>query len=726
MKTRTLIRLSLIYASGVVAALAQSSVSVIDHQSEIRGGDWHPAFQSALDAVMEHGRVVIPAGPEYYLSAPVLLNRSVQLEFEPGVVVRGGGESLFQVIGAGNYTFKGEPGFVTLINSREDRIDYHPLRKIAVAGISSVIDLNAIAEGKRPSLRVSGIHFQAMRGIDGAKEYRYQPQGGGLTLLDIRDCTFETSDVGVSHGRSSIDTVYIANCTFTGTGNYGLYLPTLINQAATIQDNLFLDIGIRVMQIAGGRAFAIADGTTDDASNIIVHNNRIIGGGHAADESVSYTHGILVYGNQISIQGNLIRDFNRGEPIPDQALGHHHPTSDGGYIREVWIPREDGQRARRLAGAAIYAKARYGIISGNICVNSGWRSVIEVKTGNREPYVLVSNNVMDGSALAAEGSFGIETNVLHSLWSNNIIANMPALAARAYNEQASALINNLIVNSPIGFHAFGSAQREDSLVAGNVFFDVAQPIHNTAGASNRTTSIAAPPSLIVDSPSALPPASHKNRGQLAIVPQASGDRIYASLIHNGAPGWFPIIPNNESTSHAPLQVVSPAPLDPTQVTPVRDLTHLLVNHDHSADGPSFPHGWKLTTSLRDTPPKTIAAYDNEVKSYGSRTLRIGDHDELFNWTLFQNVNLEPGKSYLVETQAFKNTRNNRMILRVRIGDHTLQSVIPRMDEWVDAELAFTVPENSDGRVQISIWSDMTGAGNNTWVGPTTLYEVEPI
>lgn len=148
----------------------------------------------------------------------------------------------------------------------------------------------------------------------------------------------------------------------------------LVEGPSSIAPDLTLQSLHLAIRIGGGAANMIDDGAVDYVSSVIVHANHVLGGGQRAPERTSYIFGILVYGNNVSIQGNVVRDFNRGEPVPGERVGHHFKLENGTWHRGPWVAR-DGNPRVRLAGAAIYAKARYGVISNNVCTNSGWTSV---------------------------------------------------------------------------------------------------------------------------------------------------------------------------------------------------------------------------------------------------------------------------------------------------------------------------------------------------------------
>ena len=59
---------------------------------------------------------------------------------------------------------------------------------------------------------------------------------------------------------------------------------------------------------------------------------------------------------------------------------------------------EDSQR--RVAVAAVYTKCRDAVISDSICINSGWRAVIEIK--GADDHAIVSKRVCDGSTLCGQ------------------------------------------------------------------------------------------------------------------------------------------------------------------------------------------------------------------------------------------------------------------------------------------------------------------------------------
>ena len=158
----------------------------------------------------------------------------------------------------------------------------------------------------------------------------------------------------------------MVDCTFTN-GNTGLQINAAIPKGAVVTGNILRNIGR--IAILLGKSGQIAEGCTTHVPNAIVHDNQILKGGHGAGTKHSYIHGILVYGHNVSVQGNIIRDFNRGVPVPGASAGHQI-VENGKVYRERF--RKEGKQAIRLAGAAIYLKANRAIVHSNICTNSGW------------------------------------------------------------------------------------------------------------------------------------------------------------------------------------------------------------------------------------------------------------------------------------------------------------------------------------------------------------------
>ena len=464
--------------------------------------DWSPILVRALEEIPEGGVIYFPGGRRYSFRASVELNRSLSLRFAPSAVLIGEEISaLFSLRDGKWFTFEGVGGRATL----------------EVTGKGTVIDLKNLSPSAAPDLTIRHLSFRGTSNVTGNAASKYVEEAGSLGRVDIQDCAFHASQAGVAFNQGRIKSLRLTNCTFSGQTRKAVFLACPISQDANVSANTVLEAGITAIQIGGGKAHAIDEGALDHVHSAIVHDNQILGGGTNAPEDVSYISGILVYGTNVSIQGNIVRDFHRGEPVEPGKPGHHFAMPDGTWHRGPWV-YPDGKPRRRLAGSAIYAKAQFGTIANNICTNSGWRAVIEVKTGGRKPYFLVTGNMIDGSSLAIDESFGFETDTSKALWSNNLVVNMPS---RAFKSTAglgtNSFLNNVIVDSKVGLTLHNAMTNSDrTLVSGNRFLNVETPVaYSSSG--GLAVDVTPPPPVFVPPGGSLPPADESQRGRFAIV-----------------------------------------------------------------------------------------------------------------------------------------------------------------------------------------------------------------
>ncbi|MGM0493160.1 MAG: hypothetical protein ACQER1_09445, partial [Armatimonadota bacterium] len=480
-------------------ALPSVGTDITDFADRVADGDWHPAVTAAIEAMPGGGALVFPAG-DYRFDEPLELEGKITLLLAPGARIVGVGEDVIRIVGDGDITINGLGGRPELAN--ESGIDpERDERNVPRGTVTSVISLNHVPMDARPNLRVEGVTLTGFVCIEGMRVEEKGPMG----TLEVLDCHLEAEDMHLSHQHSEVHDLRVENSLFTGTARYGIYASSPMPGGAIVRGNVLRNVGIRAIQLSGGYVNMIADGAVEYMPSAIVHDNQVLGGGHLAQITTSYIMGILVYGHNVSMQNNIVRDFNRGEPVPGEPVGHHMQMPDGEYFRGIWIATEDDPR-KRLAGAALYAKARQGIISGNICTNSGWRSVIEVKTGGREPYVMVSNNVVDGRSLSIEGSFGFECGSNRSVWANNLVYNMPDIAFAVRGNRENTYMNNMVFGAKTAFSVAGGSAGRDELIMNNRFEDVETPVsgmHDYMGGARAT----ALPPLLVPQQDAMPEAS---------------------------------------------------------------------------------------------------------------------------------------------------------------------------------------------------------------------------
>lgn len=515
----------------------------------------------------------------------------------------------------------------------------------------------------------------------------------------------------MSHRYASVERLRVENSLFTGAARMGILFTSPMPGGAVVRGNVLEQIGIRAIQLSG-QVNMIRDGAVEHLPSAIVHDNQILGGGQQAGIHTAYIMGILVYGHNVSIQNNVIRDFNRGQPVPGEPYGHHLPDGRGGFHQSAWV--EDDQandaRGRRLAGAAIYAKARTGLISGNICTNSGWRSVIEVKTGGLEPYVQISNNVVDGSSLCIDGSFGFESDSGRSVWSNNLIYNMPDTAIVVRSRRQNTFVNNVIHHARRGFSVPSEGAAEE-LLLNNHFVNVQEPIHGQ-GVMTAGVQWTAPPVLMVPSYRALPAPEAKHRGRLAIVLDQESDELVVCIQRQGRYVW-------QTVGASESKHVSVGALQSESWKPVGE--NLLLNPDFLLDtvqesggpDPSWPAGWRV--SVTGLPVASVLNYDTEMDEPGDRALRAFHHQS-FNWLIEQAIAMEPGADYRIQAVVRASEVDTRTLLQVLLGENRVSEpvVYVHSNQWTTATLDLTVPEDGVSTAVVRLWS-ANRAGQVVWV-----------
>ncbi len=672
--------------------------------------DWGPLITEAMAAVGEGGALHFPGPGTYPIGQPLVVGPGVVFRFEPGVTLEGGEiPALFVLKKGKRMVFEGLDASVTLSVKSEKGV---------------VFDLRDLSPETVPDVILRRLHLIGYRGLDATNppDVRYTGEQGMLGELLIEECHVEASDLGVAHQQGTIRSLRVNNCVFSGNPRMGLFVTCPISEGVYVTGNRFLNIGYRAVQLGGGKANMIDDGAVEHISAATVHNNQVLGGGHRADESVSYSVGILVYGNNVSIQGNIVRDFNRGEPVPGERIGHHFKLKDGTFHRGPWISL-DGAPRRRLAGAAIYAKARNGMITNNICTNSGWRAVIEVKTGGREPYFLVANNMVDGSSLAIDESFGFEPNVAKALWVNNVVYNMPHRAFKVSNRMQSAYMNNVIYDSKIGFEIAGTPHANPELIANNHFVNVEQPV---VFLSDKEFTAAVTPPFPIQVPNAavLPSFDAAGRGRLAVVNDRDrlmvaaydqGEALWSDLrtgAKNGAPSWKSVGPN--LTLNPTLDRD-----EPTQEEAQR--------WNRNAANARFPYGWQLGITPENVTATEAATYRAETGPSGTRTLNIGiEGAPAINWILQQPLALRAGATYRAKAVVQRRFPESSVTLILDDGGEVGESVkATKVGQWEELSVVFTLPERSAKSPRIRLHGSRSGEGHEVWIDSIHVEEVQP-
>ncbi len=730
------------------ASAAQPAAYLQDHEGHmtryaeyVQDGDWHEAITRAMAEASEGGVVFFPRG-EYRVDQPIEITRSVSLIFEGGARLWTPATDLIRIISGEQIVLEGLGGRAELVNRAGHEAEFTEARGFPTGGITSVVSLNHVAMDARPNLRIKGLRLEGFRCIEGFVVEQKGPMG----RVEVLDCHLVGEDMHMSHRHSEVGELRVEDSLFTGDARMGIFFTSPMPGGAVVRNNILKNVGVRAIQLAG-QPSQIADGAVESLPSAIVHDNQILGGGHRAKTTTSYIMGILVYGHNISIQNNIVRDFNRGEPVPDEPYGQHILMPDGSYYRGIWVEDEtrDDERGRRLAGAAIYAKARQGIISGNICTNSGWRSVIEVKTGGKEPWVLITGNVIDGSSLCIEGSYGFETGSNQSVWSNNLIYNMPETAFVVRSGRQNSYINNVIIDSKAGFRIAGRAATQE-LLMNNRFVNVTHPVVSMS-ADPVGAQVTPPTTLVVPSYAQLPEPSEAQRGRLAVVLTDEGDQVVVCRYVDNAYRWTLLGAGASSEGSASegsafggaaSAVVGPVSWNAESFEPVGP--NLTVNPDHSQDGPSagdpdaarwegkgysgFPFGW--VASATGVEVGDVMQYDTEMFEHGSRSLRIGDGDEAFSWQIYQHVPVTAGKTYRAEAWLRTAGDKTRASLIVDVGPEKFSQALQgdSDSEWEKVTVMFEVPQDAPGRVRLRVWGGSAGKGNQVWVDRVTLHEVQ--
>ncbi|OGV34348.1 MAG: hypothetical protein A2020_04695 [Lentisphaerae bacterium GWF2_45_14] len=502
----SLVAFCLLAVSSVASAITPGT-DIATYKESVSGNDWSEAISKALKDAPENHIIYFPQG-DYHISKTLLIDKGVTLLFERGAKLKTDAESLISIRRGGKIIIEGIGGMGELVNESS-------------SPKASVIDVDNVEKDAAPDLCIKNMSLKGLVCIQGLKN----PDKGGLGDVVVKDCLFDADEMHMGHKLPEVKSLRVEDSRFIGSAMRGIYFTSPMPGGAVVCGNTLENVGVCAIQLSGGKANMIDDGCLEYLPSAIVNNNRVLGGGQGAKFTTSYIFGILVYGHNVSMQGNIVRDFNRGEPVPGARIGQRLKLDGNSEFKGIW--RVENDKRLRVAGAALYAKARQAIISNNICTNSGWRSVIEVKTGGRHPYVIVSNNVVDGRSLAIDESFGFECDCARSLWTGNMIYDMPAwtFAVRGRNRH-NTFTNNVIFNAKIGFAVpAGPDRAEDELIMNNRFVDVETPIATEDGKAQKSSSIYTMPPLVVTDTSFLPEPNKSMRGQMAVITNLENDTL---------------------------------------------------------------------------------------------------------------------------------------------------------------------------------------------------------
>ena len=636
----------------------------------------------------------------YKLDKAIEITKDITLILEDGVKLHTDEKNMF-ILKGGYFRIEGRGNPAEL---RSSAVGDH--RMIAVDR-ASIIDLNNAPKDAVPSLEVRNVKFYAFHGIDGIK----RPDAvNKFDKLIVENCQFFVTSFGIGIRCAEVGSARVENCLFEDV-RYPIALSSPIHGGCIVRGNVLKRFGLAGIQV--GKGGQISEGCTTHLSSAIIHDNQLLRGGIGEHEKASYIHGILVYGHNVSVQGNVVRDVHRGFPAPNRDYGRHYRTQDGKILTENWI-YENGKR-RRLAGAAIYLKANKAVVQGNVCNNSGWRSVIEIKTGGKEHFVTVVNNIVDGSALNTDDSFGFECNSGRSLWANNMVFNMPNQAFVVRSGYENTFINNVIVNAKVGFALSGNAPGYGEMISGNRFINVQMPV--ALDGKTLTPNAAAPdvfsmPSARLADHQELPEPCAALAGRIFL----KGHKFYCCVKQGDEYVYMEmagkIIPNKK------YQVID---------------KELLFNADQSGKETSdkkeltepLHPGWtSYLRSARETPLSAPGNITFDTKNFktGGRSLKVCMVQEPGSWSLRQRVALKPGARYRA-TAVVKGEEalNLRLEVRPAVGPSFIKRAADTR-EWQTITMDFTNPANSSSGI-FSVWSSKTNMHKNAWLDSVSLKEL---
>lgn len=658
---------------------------------------WNDAFMAALQ---KDKTIQVPKG-KYTFDKSLILTSDVRLIFAegaqfhfsaaPGIILKGG-------------TLRMESdGSGALLSSSAKFKGFAPEQR------GAMIDLNF--SGRDPKLSPASLIMRnmEMRGafcVDGSSR---RIPALRIGPVDLEKCRFFGTERHVDILCPQVDSVRVVECHFTN-GNVGFQALAAIPMGAYVCGNVLRNIGRCAIVL--GKGGQIAAGCTTHLPNAVVHDNRILGGGKGASTRHSYIHGILVYGNNVSVQGNIVRDFHRGVPVPGARCGHQ--LIENGKVFRERTRSKNGKRVR-LAGAAIYLKANRAIVHSNICTNSGWRSVIEIKTGGKEYFTSVVNNVVDGKALAIDESFAFECNSGRSLWANNIVYDVPHQAFVVRSGYENSFMNNLIVNAKVGFALSGRTPGQNELIHGNRFIDVKYPValdgKNPRDAGGLDVHLM-PPSYL-DPKAELPVPSRAHAGRMIL----KGKSVFCCVDTGKGFAWMEmtgkIVPQKQ------WRVVGP---------------ELALNADQSGKAPlpsalSSPvhPGW--TCTMRNANEKPLnpndgyITFDTNNFLTGGRSLKFFFKGTTGEYALRQTLNLTPGRRYRAIARV-KGEEPRNWRLEVILPNHFSEQMrAAETPEWQTLSVDFTLPQNS-GRCTLMVRGSKTSADKAMWLDSVSVRELQ--
>ena len=644
---------------------------------------------------------VIPSG-EYTLDRTVEIKHDLTVILENGAVLKSSCDPMFRITrGEFRMEGRGKPG--KIISTSKGSRGWSSAKR------GAAFDLNH-ADGKT-SLRffLRNIQVQAYNGVDG---FQFMPDKHGIEEINITECTFKCTEKAIATHSLVLGTARIENCSFDG-GDNPIFLDSATPGGMVIRGNTLRNFGRVGMKI--GKAGQIAEGCTSHLPDTIVHDNRLIGGGHSSTIRDSYIHGILIYGNNVSVQGNIVRNVNRGEPVPGSRIGHQFRAPDGRILRSCWISLGK-ERRRRLAGSAIYLKATRAIVQGNICSNSGFRSVIEIKTGGKEYFTSVVNNVVDGRSLAIDQSFGFECHAGRSLWAGNVVYDMPHQAFVVRSGYENTFINNLICDSKIGFALSGNMPGQNELIAGNRFINVEHPVavdkkENTEGVGE---DILLPPPARIENNAELPEPGPKWHGRQIV----RGDKIYLGIRQGEEYCWMEM--------QGKVLPVKRWDLSGPELFRNSDMSGKERFEVQALNDPRYP-GWILTgaNNARGIPvPEEDRGLrlDKKIFKTGGASQKIIFPKTAAQWILSRRIKLTPNRRYRA-TVVFKAEEPRNIQLCVMPGgQNAVKARGKEIPDWQTLTVDF-VQSAKTSNCTLSIQGSKTTMDKAAWIDSVSVREL---
>ena len=661
-----------------------------------------PCWDSDFKAASSRDRGIrIPRG-KYVFAQSVVITRDTRLIFEEGAV----------------FHFKVSPGLILKGGKlrMESSGDGALLTSDGVfSGFDThqrgaMIDLNH--SGHDPKLPVASLVMEniEMRGafcIDGSNRKHLPVK---LGPIEISKCRFINTQRGVYIVSPEVASVKVTDSLFEG-GIFGLQVDAAMPGGAYVCGNIFRKVGRSAIML--GKSGQVAEGCTKHLPNAIVHDNQILGGGHMSSSRNLYIHGMLIYGHNVSVQGNIVRDFNRGVPVPGARCGHH--IVENGKIYRSRTNYENGKRLI-ISGSAIYLKANRAIVQGNICTNSGWRSVIEVKTGGKEYFSSVVNNVVDGRSLAIGESYAFECNSGRSIWANNIVYDVPWQAFAVRSGFENSFMNNLVVNARVGFGLSGTTPGQNELISGNRFIDVEYPVavEGRKGAVHASgLDVHTMPPSFTKKDADLPPASQKNAGRMIY----KGQSLFCCVNTGKGFAWLELAG----------KLVPEKKWRVTGEELFRDADQSgKETFEAPLNDPLFP-GWHCVMRTAGTkvldPKDGHIAFDKENFLSGGRSLRVRFKGTAGQFALYRPLDLEPGKRYRAIAKVRGEEPRN---IRLEVGLPGGFSEQVRGEEnlnWQILSVDFTLPAKG-GRCILYVRGSKTSEGKATWIDSVSVRELE--